>query len=227
MYTDAGFNKNTCERCKKPIMANEEELMVEGLRYHAYHHTCTQCKKQLTSDYKQHDGKLYCPADYAKVIAPLCYVCRKPIYGRVITAIGKQFHPGNTFFIFETNTLEHFVCTKCEQPFTNSTFHEHQGKPYCEAHFNELAGSKCYRCHKFAQGKVVAGPSGRKYCADHFSCYGCDINLAKDNQKFYEWDTKTMCSRCFDMIPSDIRKHLKKYADIEIELAKAAAKKKK
>lgn len=94
--------KTECPRCKKPLLAEDEILVVDGAKHHAHHFTCVTCHKQLKPDYKTHQAQLYCPEDYQRAIAPLCYVCRKPVFGRVITAMGKSFH------------TEHFVCSKCE-----------------------------------------------------------------------------------------------------------------
>lgn len=138
---EAMMVENACPRCKKPIQLEEKFLWINQQRHHAYHYSCSTCRKQLDQDYKEHHGKMYCPQDYLKATAPSCYVCRQPIYGRSITAMGKQFHP------------EHFVCSKCEKPFETSTFWEHNGKPLCELHYNEMVGAVCGTCYDYVRGK--------------------------------------------------------------------------
>jgi len=89
---DDGSAKDLCNRCKKPVRATEM-LRFEGQIYHAYHYNCCQCKRELGGDYKELEGKLYCPNDYETVTAKVCFACRRAITGRSITALNKQFHP--------------------------------------------------------------------------------------------------------------------------------------
>ncbi|XP_040507002.1 uncharacterized protein LOC121107353 [Gallus gallus] len=51
--------------------------------------------------------------------------CRRPIEGRVVNAMGKQWH------------VEHFVCAKCEKPFLGHRHYERKGLAYCETHYNQ------------------------------------------------------------------------------------------
>jgi len=74
------MRKEACGKCKKPI-APEELLVLKGVRYHAYHFPCTICKTILGADCVEYEGKLYCPKDYEIVTAPVCYTCRRPIFG--------------------------------------------------------------------------------------------------------------------------------------------------
>ena len=62
---------------------------------------------------------------------------------------------------------------------------------------------------------VVIPAASRKWCETHFSCIGCDKNMALPGSKYLEWDTKIMCMKCYNDIPSDVRKKLLKYMDIE------------
>ena len=45
------------------------------------------------------------------------WVCRRPIEGRVVTALGKSY------------CVEHFVCAKCEKPFLGNRYYERQIYP--------------------------------------------------------------------------------------------------
>jgi len=81
--------------------------------------------------------------DYRKALSATCAVCRRPIDGRSINALGKMYHP------------EHFVCTKCEKPFAGGHYYEVDGDPYCEVHFNEQKGNDCARCGEPASGRGI------------------------------------------------------------------------
>ena len=105
-----------CARCKKPI--DGEVLYLNKEKFHPNHFSCTMCKKELNSNCKELDQKLYCPPCYEKgeqhcppwrfglfkpfslFLSPLCVAtqgacaaCHKPIQGRSMTALGKQWHP--------------------------------------------------------------------------------------------------------------------------------------
>ncbi|KAG4099986.1 hypothetical protein H8356DRAFT_1663471 [Neocallimastix lanati (nom. inval.)] len=198
--------REACGKCKKPI-APEELLILKGVRYHAFHFPCTICNCLLTSDCKEYEGKLYCKKDYDIVTAPVCYTCRRPIFGASITALGRDFHS------------EHFVCFKCGKRFDDSMFYEYQDKPYCMTHYNELTQSNCGRCKHPASGKVVTALN-KKWCENHFTCAGCDLDFNKERVPFYEMDTKPFCKGCYDYLPSSVRKLLEKYDQIDKKVKK-------
>jgi len=197
--------KNMCARCKKPI--DGEVLYLNKEKFHPFHFSCTSCKKELNSNCKELENKLYCPPCYEKATQAACGACHKPIQGRSVTALGKQWHP------------EHFVCAKCEKPFFGGNFYEYSGKPYCEPHYNEIQGASCGKCGKAASGKVVSAMN-KKWCENHFNCLSCDLPLQVVGMKYMEWDTKPMCKECYGRIPSDIRKSLIKYQENERKVNK-------
>lgn len=211
---EADRNKNMCDRCKKPILDPKDMLIIKKLKYHANHFSCTTCKKPLTADCKELEGKLYCTPCYNMALQSTCAVCRRPIEGRSINALGKMFHP------------EHFVCTKCERQFAGQNYYEYQGNPYCETHYNELTGAHCARCGQPATGRVVYTGS-RQWCDRHFTCIGCDEDLANPMMKgrYFDWDTKLMCHSCYGKLPSKLATKLAKYADVERKFAEAAMRK--
>jgi hypothetical protein len=72
---------------------DETYLQIKEHRYHVYHFNCVSCKRPLERDFKELDGKYYCPDDYAKVRALVCFACGKPITGRSVAALSRAFHP--------------------------------------------------------------------------------------------------------------------------------------
>jgi len=201
--------KNMCARCKKSI--DGEVLHLNKEKFHPHHFSCAMCKKELNSNAKDLDGKLYCPPCYEKATQAACGACHKPIQGRSITALGKLWHP------------EHFVCGKCEKSFSGSTFYEFQGKPYCEPHFNELTGASCGRCGRPAAGRVITAIN-RKWCENHFTCIGCEIDITELGLKYFDWDCKPMCKNCYSRLDGDLRKQLAKYNDNEKRVNRAGEK---
>ncbi|ORZ36190.1 hypothetical protein BCR44DRAFT_127286 [Catenaria anguillulae PL171] len=182
---------NSCYRCKKRI--DGPPFLYRGNKYHAFHFNCTTCKLELGPDCKEHEGKLYCPEDYARAIAPACFACKKLIFGQVIQSMGKAFH------------ADHFVCAKCESRFSDGIFYEHLGQALCELHFREATGTRCARCKCVIQGDVVEA-AGKQWCANHFVCAGCDKSLAGDS--YGDWDGRAICAGCFTKLPTKVRKRL-------------------
>lgn len=48
--------------------------------------------KELTADARELKGELFCLPCHDKMGVPICGACRRPIEGRVVNAMGKQWH---------------------------------------------------------------------------------------------------------------------------------------
>lgn len=165
-------DEEICQLCKKPGKVNEL-VTIGNKRVHPHHHLCTQCKEPLKPDFKRYDENMYCVGCYAHATAQTCAGCKRPIQGRLITAMGKAWHP------------EHFGCASCEKPFYDAAHYEWEGKAYCEAHYKTVRGEICLYCDQPLTGKGIFG-SNRKWCDNHFVCFGCDKTLA--NTEFQSHD---------------------------------------
>lgn len=53
---------------------------------------CVVYSKELTADARELKGELYCLPCHDKMGVPICGACRRPIEGRVVNAMGKQWH---------------------------------------------------------------------------------------------------------------------------------------
>uniref|UniRef100_A0A8I3PEM8 LIM zinc finger domain containing 2 n=1 Tax=Canis lupus familiaris TaxID=9615 RepID=A0A8I3PEM8_CANLF len=118
-----GLGKYVCQRCH--LVIDEQPLMFKNDAYHPDHFSCTHCGKELTAEARELKGELYCLPCHDKMGVPICGACRRPIEGRVVNALGKQWH------------VEHFVCAKCEKPFLGHRHYEKKGLAYCETHYNQ------------------------------------------------------------------------------------------
>lgn len=54
-------------------------------------HVCV-FRKELTAEARELKGELYCLPCHDKMGIPICGACRRPIEGRVVNALGKQWH---------------------------------------------------------------------------------------------------------------------------------------
>uniref|UniRef100_A0A3Q2IDC5 LIM zinc finger domain containing 2 n=1 Tax=Equus caballus TaxID=9796 RepID=A0A3Q2IDC5_HORSE len=157
-------------------------------------------RKELTAEARELKGELYCLPCHDKMGVPICGACRRPIEGRVVNALGKQWH------------VEHFVCAKCEKPFLGHRHYEKKGLAYCETHYNQLFGDVCYNCGRVIEGDVVSALN-KAWCVNCFSCSTCNGKLTLKN-KFVEFDMKPVCKRCYEKFPLELKKRLKKLSEL-------------
>jgi LIM and senescent cell antigen-like-containing domain protein 1/2 len=51
--------------------------------------------------------------------------------------------------------VQHFVCAKCEKPFSGARFYEFKGLAYCRMHYQQVAGEMCFHCSQPARGQCT------------------------------------------------------------------------
>uniref|UniRef100_A0A8C7P5H0 LIM domain-containing protein n=1 Tax=Oncorhynchus mykiss TaxID=8022 RepID=A0A8C7P5H0_ONCMY len=192
-----GLGKYICQKCHAII--EDSPLIFKNDPYHPDHFNCNNCGKELTADARELKGELYCLPCHDKMGVPICGACRRPIEGRVVNAMGKQWH------------VEHFVCAKCEKPFLGHRHYERKGLAYCETHYNQLFGDVCYHCNRVIEGDVVSALN-KAWCVNCFSCATCNTKLTLKN-KFVEFDMKPVCKKCYEKFPLELKKRLKKLAE--------------
>ena len=112
-----------------------------------------------------------------------CATCKKPIVGKVLSALDKKYHP------------EHFVCLKCKLPITDDKFQQHEGEPVCEADYARFFLKKCFACKLPIKGKVIKALD-HDWHEDHFVCSSCKNPLA--GQTFREREKQPVCLKCFE-----------------------------
>ncbi|PRP83932.1 LIM-type zinc finger-containing protein [Planoprotostelium fungivorum] len=112
---------------------------------------------------------------------PPCAHCNEMIIGRVISALGKTYHP------------QHFVCHHCNKPFVNGQFVEHDGYAYCETDYNQLHCPRCNNCGLPIVDRCIS-VADHKYHPEHFNCTGCGKNLVGCTFKEDEGDI--YCNSC-------------------------------
>lgn len=150
--------KEVCTACGKDI--KDKLLRVNGGVYHPECYKCGACDKQLAGLPAQpHEGKFFCTECFKSLHAPNCGLCQQPIEGKYISALNQCWCP------------EHFVCTICEEPFTDGSFQNHENKPYCKEHFFQITAGNCAKCGEvLADGKDLVA-LGKRY---HINCWTCE-----------------------------------------------------
>ncbi|XP_058246308.1 leupaxin [Hemibagrus wyckioides] len=114
-----------------------------------------------------------------------CASCGKCIAGKMITALGQVWHP------------EHFVCVVCKEELGTKGFFERDGKPYCEADYQNMYSPRCAYC----QGPIVQNiltAMDRSWHPEHFFCSHCGERFGTDG--FMECEGKPYCPKDFYML---------------------------
>ncbi|XP_074087558.1 leupaxin isoform X3 [Macrotis lagotis] len=112
-----------------------------------------------------------------------CASCQKPIAGKVITALGKTWHP------------EHFVCTHCKKEIgSNNPFFERSGLAYCSKDYHQLFSPRCAYCAAPILDKVLTAMD-QTWHPEHFFCSHCGEVFTEEG--FLEKDKKPYCRKDF------------------------------
>jgi len=122
----------------------------------------------------------------ANIDSPLsrgtCNTCKQPIFGEVIQASGKAFHP------------EHFVCGNCKSPLGTGLFFEQGGQTLCERCYQEMFCPRCAHCEKPVMDRCITA-LGKKWHVEHFICTQCLNPFNGGN--FFEKDGRPYCEADF------------------------------
>ncbi|XP_067295714.1 paxillin a isoform X1 [Pseudorasbora parva] len=170
-----------CYYCNGPIL--DRVVTALDKTWHPEHFFCAQCGSFFGPEgFHEKEGKAYCRKDYFDMFAPKCGGCARAILENYISALNSLWHP------------ECFVCRECFTPFVNGSFFEHEGQPYCEAHYHERRGSLCSGCQKPITGRCITA-MGKKFHPEHFVCAFCLKQLNKGT--FKEQNDKPYCQSCF------------------------------
>jgi len=121
-----GIFCSRCAGCDQPIKG--DTVNACGKQWHPEHFACTHCKKTFgSSPYFEHNGMPYCQLHFHAQQGSVCGCgCGRPVMGRVIQALGKQWIP------------EHFVCGFCMNSLAGQNFTQRDGKAYCNVCFAKL-----------------------------------------------------------------------------------------
>ncbi|XP_074530727.1 paxillin a [Halichoeres trimaculatus] len=170
-----------CHYCNGPIL--DKVVTALDKTWHPEHFFCAQCGAFFGPEgFHEKDGKAFCRKDYFDMFAPKCGGCARAILENYISALNSLWHP------------ECFVCRECFTPFINGSFFDHDGQPYCEAHYHERRGSLCSGCQKPITGRCITA-MGKKFHPEHFVCAFCLKQLNKGT--FKEQNDKPYCQGCF------------------------------
>lgn len=141
------------------------------------------CRQPLIScGFVEEQGQLYCERDYEQFLAPKCGKCGRSIVGEVVNAMKNTFHMGC------------FVCVQCHQPIGTGSFHNEDGKIYCQKDWGQMFQTKCYGCQfPIEPGDRWVEALQQNWHSECFNCSTCQVNL--EGQGFVAKNGKPYCKR--------------------------------
>ncbi|NWH98059.1 LPXN protein, partial [Tichodroma muraria] len=112
----------------------------------------------------------------------ICAACRKPIAGKVLTALGKTWHP------------KHFSCVHCGQELDKGPFFEQGGRAFCEEDYHQAFSPHCAYCTGLIREKVLMAMD-QTWHPEHFFCAHCGKVFGDEG--FLERNGKPYCHQDF------------------------------
>ncbi|KFV65037.1 Leupaxin, partial [Dryobates pubescens] len=111
-----------------------------------------------------------------------CATCHKPIAGKVLTALGKTWHP------------EHFTCAHCGEELGSQPFFERDGRAYCQEDYQQAFAPRCAYCASPIRERVLTA-LGQTWHPEHFFCAHCGKVFGDEG--FHEQNKKPYCHQDF------------------------------
>ncbi|BEJ02922.1 hypothetical protein CcaverHIS641_0100970 [Cutaneotrichosporon cavernicola] len=161
--------------------------------------TCQKCGEAVGGlrRYVERDGIVLCEADWKKMYLPACRRCKLPIEKSAVSSSDGQLR-GKWHRAC-------FTCTRCDSPFECDDFYVHKGRPWCQYHYAEEAGTLCAAssCRKPIEGACILAPSpagDQRFHPGHLRCdhrggvsgaQSCRENMAE----YYDVAGERFCER--------------------------------
>lgn len=151
-----------CKLCNETIESGG--IFFKEQPYHSHHYVCSESECQVNlknlPTFQKH-GNLYCEKHYHKNFSPNCAYCNNPIKdGKIVSALGKQFHPA------------HFFCSQCGKVFdAKVSYIEYDKKAYCQEDYLQLFAGRCSGCHKPLDGEYISAMDKDW----HTNCFICSV----------------------------------------------------
>jgi len=128
----------------------------------------------------------------------ICSTCKEQIRGKVVSCLGKTWHP------------EHFICQGCKKKLDPNRFFEKNHLPCCEECHRDHFTPRCAYCGDVITEKCITA-LGTAWHTDHFFCCQCAVQfpagsgfLEKDGKAYCERDYyrlfATRCGKCGEII---------------------------
>eukprot|EP01121_Diplochlamys_sp_Union-15-3_P022493 TRINITY_DN959_c0_g1_i1.p1 TRINITY_DN959_c0_g1~~TRINITY_DN959_c0_g1_i1.p1 ORF type:complete len:440 (-),score=65.22 TRINITY_DN959_c0_g1_i1:49-1263(-) len=138
-----------CAKCHKPIVGRSVTAL--GKVWHPEHFSCHTCNKTFIGNtFFEKDGFAYCDEHYQVLFGEICVRCNKAVSVGGIRFLDQMYHP------------EHFQCTSCHKPLSQSNVFEWEGKPNCKSCYMDLPSAVRKKMEKKKRKEEKAARKRRK-----------------------------------------------------------------
>ncbi len=162
-------------------MKSQAFLEAHGKYYHLDCWACSTCHKKLMNDdfFESRAGLSNCDKCHLATL-DVCVACRKPIAGGSHSTVdGHKYHSAC------------FVCATCHAPLTK--FAEHNGKFFCEPHYQAQNNPKCVACSQVIVSQYAQTDKG-PYHPDCFKCHKCSSLIGSG--RYFVSGAHFVCANC-------------------------------
>uniref|UniRef100_A0A3B1JBL8 PDZ and LIM domain 5b n=1 Tax=Astyanax mexicanus TaxID=7994 RepID=A0A3B1JBL8_ASTMX len=180
-HIPAGTRTPMCGHCNQVIRG--PFLVAMGKSWHPEEFNCAHCHCSMADlGFVEERGSVYCENCYEQYLAPTCCRCQQKVLGEVINALKQTWH------------VHCFLCTSCQQPIRNNTFHLEDGLAYCERDYYALFGTSCHGCDfPIEAGDKFLEALGFTW---HDTCFVCSVcNTSLEGQTFFSKKDKPLCKK--------------------------------
>ncbi|GAV03847.1 hypothetical protein RvY_14221-2 [Ramazzottius varieornatus] len=168
---------NVCAGCAKNVSG--QVVTALGKVWHMECFRCGTCQTPLrTQPFFEKNGRAFCEKDYYEQFAMKCARCHAAIKDTCFTALDQTWHP------------ECFCCARCNAPFGEHSFHEREGRPFCEQCYLKTFAPQCAGCHEPIAGTYLTALDAQW----HKQCFVChDCKGPFESGSFFDLDGRPYC----------------------------------
>ncbi|KAH9371097.1 hypothetical protein HPB48_014687 [Haemaphysalis longicornis] len=160
---------------------------------------CTKCghgfgpSEQIVNSCGQFGGRNYCEHDFRVLFMPTCAQCNEGITGRLIRALGRDWH------------ARCLCCRRCGDCLSDQGLLSIHRRPYCRKCYNiiqaEYIGKMtCAKCDEVIDENPLRR-NGEVYHPYHFSCVKCGVELTSEAR---EIQGDLHCLKCHDKMVTSV-----------------------
>lgn len=183
-----------CTKCGHGFGPSEQIVNSCGQVWHAECFVCAQCFQRFPGDtYYEFGGRNYCEHDFRVLFMPTCAQCNEGITGRLIRALGRDWH------------ARCLCCRRCGDCLSDQGLLSIHRRPYCRKCYNVIQAEyigkmTCAKCDEVIDENPLRR-NGEVYHAYHFSCAKCGVELTSEAR---EIRGELHCLKCHDKMATSV-----------------------
>ncbi|KAM7302486.1 LIM and senescent cell antigen-like-containing domain protein 1 [Ixodes scapularis] len=183
-----------CAKCGEGFGQLEKIVNSCGQIWHPECFVCAQCFRRFPDDvYYEFEGRNYCEYDFRRLFIPMCAQCMGDISGRLIRALGRDWH------------ADCLRCKRCKAGLSDTGLVSIHRRPYCRQCYKAIQAEDagkltCAKCEEAIDGAPLRH-RGDVYHPYHFNCAKCGAELTPEGR---EVSGELHCVKCRDKMATSV-----------------------